>query len=268
MSPGARGHSSAIACGSRTAAYDEHAGALLEQRAQQVGRVSRRTRGDDIARVGHRDAAEACVGPGPPGPRRSRSLASGNSGGSSCAARPAHLGELVGDALGCIAITVGDRERRPAQRRVVVPRVDHERRRRQHVAGALDRAHAAEHRAHRRQEVDGLAAAEQHRQRAPRHHRLALAEHGRDRELAGLVADARVIAVRVGLVRDDRVGDLDAVARQVAVEVVRDHERRAADHACAPRGAAATRDRRSRRRPSRRGARGTCHRPDRPPGAS
>ena len=159
------------------------------------------------------------------------------------AALPAHLGELVGDAIGGGEIAIGDGERRPAERRVVVPRMDHERRRGEHVAGAPSRVHAAEHRAHRREEIDRLAAAEDHRQRAPRHHRFDLAEHGADRDPAGLLADARVIAVRVGLVRDDRVGVLDAIARDVAVQIVRDDERRAADHGAHGARAAASRDR-------------------------
>ena len=59
---------------------------------------------------------------------------------------------------------------------------------------------------------------------------LQLAEHGADRDRAGLLADLRVIAVRVGLVRDERVDGLDARLRDVAVQVVRDDERRVADH--------------------------------------
>ncbi len=207
----------------------EHARAVLEQRGDQVCRVAGRARGDDVGRVGHRHAAElaAQLRAARGGDRGERVWKRGR---LFVTARPAQLGELVGDAIGGGAIAIRDADRRPAEPWVVVPWMDHERRRREHATRAFRMMHAAKHLPHRGEEVDRLAAAEDHRQRAPRDDGLQLAEHGADRDATRLATGARVIAMRVGLVRDDRVGELDARAREVAVQVVRCDERSAADH--------------------------------------
>jgi hypothetical protein len=139
---------------------------------------------------------------------------------------PAHLGQLVGQGLGGAGLAVD--QGRPAERRIVVPRVDHEGRRAHHLAAALGGPHAREDRAHRRQEVDRLAAAEEHRQGPPGHRRPAPGQD-RQRQLGGLAPDPRVIAVGVGLVADDRVGQRDPRAGQVAVEIVGHRHRHVAD---------------------------------------